>query len=77
MATKAEVEKTAKTIWQQVVQAPLKRGDFDKAGTPWADLDGDRRDVWLALARWHLRKLAEAYSRGHEQGRADEWCDNA
>jgi len=81
MASKADVEKLATLIWNRVARASLEREypkfGFLQAWKLFKDRPQHDQNVWRAVARWHLRKLEEAYSRGHEQGRADEWCDNA
>ena len=58
MASKAEVEKMARHIWYRVLgvpRAPCRR---------WEDLAESTRDEGRRVARWHLRKVKQAYSRG-------------
>ena len=66
MATKAEqVEKLAKHIWYRVVRPGAARGgksylrtlSFEALGLPFQQCHRD-------MARWHLRKVAEAEAKG-------------
>ena len=64
MASKAEVEKMAKRMYRISRHA---RGLQSRPGTAqriWGCFSPASREMWRALARWHLRKAKEAYNRG-------------
>ena len=69
MATKAEVEKTAKHMWNRVAKPIAKKIGMPDGDTTWNDLQAVQREGWLVVARWHLGKVAEAFEMGRSAGR--------
>ena len=64
MASKTEIERMAAHIWNRVAKPTCVAEKLANGDHVFSVLETHQQRVWRTVARWHLRKVKEAYDQG-------------